>query len=153
MDPVALFVAAGFLGGLVIACGFALLRRRLQSRASADVFRVGRLSTDVINMANIRVAGIGGLGLVAMALTVALNVPRIGQSVAIGLVLGVVLAVTLIVMRQRRGPMPSSGRHGGATAVLAIDDRPSTADEPDQDSSDVRPRIVSGLPASAARVM
>jgi hypothetical protein len=153
MDPVALFAAVGFLGGLVIACCFALLRRRLQARASPDIFRAGRLSTDVINMANIRVAGIGGLGLVAMALTVALNVPRIGQSVAIGLVLGVVLAVTLIILRQRRGPMPSSGRHSGATAVLAIDDRPSTVDEPDQNSSDVRPRVGSDLPTAAPHIV
>ena len=56
MDPVALFAAVGFLGGLVIACCFALLRRRLQARASPDVFRAGGLSTDVINIANIPVA-------------------------------------------------------------------------------------------------
>ena len=74
-------------------------------------------------MASIRVAGVGGLGLVAMALTVALNVPRIGDTLAIGLMLGLALAAGLIVARRRVGPMPSSGRHGGANAVLAIDER------------------------------
>ena len=55
-------------------------------------------------------AGIGGLGLVAMALAVALDVPRIGQTVALGLVLGAVFAAILIGRRRRRGPLPSSGQ-------------------------------------------
>jgi hypothetical protein len=151
MDPVTLFLVPGFLGGLVIAL-FIKLRRRGETRASGDVFNVGRLSTDVINMANIRVAGVGGLGLVAMALTVALNVPRIGQSMALGLVLGVVLAATLILLRRRQGPMPSSGRQGGANTVLAIDRRPPGANEPDQDASNVRTHVVPGLPATSPHV-
>ena len=84
-------------------------------------YRPDRVSTDVINMASIKVAGIGGLGLVAMAAAVALDVPEIGQSVGVGLVLGAVGAVIMIVRARRNGPMPSSGNRMGANTVLSID--------------------------------
>ena len=58
-------------------------------------------SPDHINMAHIRVAGVGGLGLVAMAAVVAWNVPEIGDVMAFALVAGVVLAVALIAWRRR----------------------------------------------------
>jgi hypothetical protein len=79
------------------------------------------VSTDVINMARIRVAGVGGLGLVAVAVVVALFVPTIRQSVTAGLVLGVLLGVTLILLRRHAGPLPSSGRRPGANTTFAID--------------------------------
>jgi hypothetical protein len=59
------------------------------------------LSTDVINIAHIRVAGVGGLGLVAMAAIVAWNVPAIGAAVAVALATGIVLAVVIIAWRRR----------------------------------------------------
>lgn len=84
-------------------------------------------STDVINAARIRVAGIGGLGLLAMALVVAFNVPRIGLTLAAGALAGVALAAVLIVLRRKAGPLPASGGRPGATTILAIDDRQSVA--------------------------
>jgi hypothetical protein len=60
------------------------------------------ISTDPINIAHIPVAGIGGLGLVAMAGVVAWNVPAIGRPVGVALIAGVVLAVALIAWRRRR---------------------------------------------------
>jgi hypothetical protein len=87
-------------------------------------------STNVINIASVRVAGIGGLGLVAMALIVAVFVPSIGGSLAIASVLGTILAAGLILWRRRTGPMPSSGRRPGANTVLSIDSPDSTS--PDQ---------------------
>jgi len=152
MDLVTEMVVPGFLGGLVIALFFIKLRRRGQTRPSEEAFEGGGLSTDVINISKIRVAGIGGVGLVAMAVVVALNVPRIGQSLALGLGLGLGLAAALILMRRSRGPMPSSGRHGGANTVLSIDDRPPSADQTDQGSSKERTRIVSGLPGRSPHV-
>jgi hypothetical protein len=103
--------------------------------------------TDVINAARIRVAGIGGLGLVAMALVVAWNVPRIGQELAIGGLLGVALAVALILRRWRIGPLPSSGQRAGANTVLSIDEPPSGANR------DVRGRSHNSRlqPAAASR--
>lgn len=110
------------LGTLVIAMALIRVRARQPwSDPAPGAFSDRSLSTDVINMSRIRVAGLGGLGLVAMAVAAAFGIPRIGQSLAIGLVLGVGFAVALIVKRRRKGPMPSSGRRAGANTILAID--------------------------------
>src|SRR5262245_27833019 len=102
---------------LVVLLGggaFALLLVKLKSRPSTSTIpdMSGRetRSTDAINMAHIRVAGVGGLGLVAVAGIVALDIPSIGQSLAIGFVFGVGFAAFLILKRRRVGPMPSSGQ-------------------------------------------
>lgn len=121
MDPVILVVVPGFLGGLVIALAVFLRQRRGSQAASLAPSRPQPLSTDIINAASIKVAGIGGLGLVAMAATVALTVPRIGQTLSIGLVLGLALAAVMIVRRRQTGSMPSSGQQPGANTTLAID--------------------------------
>ncbi len=121
MDPVILVVVPGFLGGLVIALVVFLRQRRGSQSASLAPSTPQPLSTDIINAASIKVAGIGGLGLVAMAVAVALNVPRIGQTLAIGLALGLALAVVMIVRRRATGAMPSSGEQAGANTTLAID--------------------------------
>ena len=135
MDPVILIVVPGLIGGVAIALFIALQRRRSNKRTSD---RFGEdLSTDVINMARIRVAGIGGLGLIAMAGVVAWFVPRIGQTLLIGLVLGVALAVVMILRRRRVGPMPSSGRRPGANAILSID-RPMTPEEEETNQNEDR---------------
>lgn len=101
MDPVTLVLVPGILGGALIAIALFLTQRR---RAGSPTFSIPfdnqPRSTDVINAAHIKVAGIGGLGLVAMAAVVALNVPRIGQTLAIGLALGAVLAGALILRRR-----------------------------------------------------
>ena len=121
LDPVTLMVIPGFVGGVVIALVVLGLNRRAHARAASGPFTNEPLSTDVINMASIRVAGIGGLGLVAMATVVAFALPSIGQSLAIGLVLGGVIAASLILWRQHAGPMPSSGERPGANTTLSID--------------------------------
>jgi hypothetical protein len=127
MDPFAIhpfvfIVGLGFLGGLVIAFLFLTLQRRSRTGASVHMVASEPVSADVINVSRIRVAGVGGLGLVAMAAAVALNVPRIGQSLAAGLVLGTVSAAVLILWRRHTGPLPSSAAHAGANTTLAIDD-------------------------------
>ena len=130
MDPVILIVVPGLIGGVAIALLMAALRKRAgkdTSEASGEPF-----STDVINMAHIRVAGIGGLGLIAMAAVVAWFVPRIGQTLLIGLVLGVVFAGVMILRRRRSGPMPSSGRRSGANAILSIDQPALPEEEKDR---------------------
>jgi hypothetical protein len=96
---------------------FMALRGRRSGKRKSDRFS-DDLSTDVINMARIRVAGVGGLGLIAMAAVVAWFIPRIGQTLLIGLVLGIVLAVAMILRRRRVG----------AKAILSID-RPMTPEE------------------------
>lgn len=122
MDPVTLVVVPGFLGGLVIAAVVLLLQRRGTRTPSVVVpYRPAPLSTDVINMASIKVAGVGGLGLVAMAAAVALDVPRIGEAVATGIGCGAVIALIMIWRRRRTGPMGSSAQVFGANTVLAIE--------------------------------
>ncbi len=102
MDPVTLVV---FLGGIVIAVVFMRLQRRSLNRS--DPFQ-NDSTTDVINMARIRVAGVGGLGLVAMATVVAFAVPRIGQTLAAGLVLGAVIAIRSTSRSCERSSRPGS---------------------------------------------
>lgn len=118
MEPFALVAVLGLVGGVVIA----LVSVRIHGRSLArrDPFEKDA-PTDVINMARIRVAGIGGLGLVAMALVVAIALPGVGIPLAAGAVLGVLLAVLLIAFRSRSGPMPSSGERMGANTTLSID--------------------------------
>jgi hypothetical protein len=85
-----------------------------------------------------------------MALAVAIGVPRIGQSLAIGLAAGVLLAAILIVRRRARGPLPSSGQGSGANTVLAIDRTGPVADAPEPDVHDPRLHGVFDLRAPAA---
>ena len=95
--------------------------------------RVEWRKTDMINMAHIRVAGIGGLGLVVVSIGVALFVPSIGIAILISLVLGTVLGVVLIRRRRESGPMPSSGQQPGANVTLMLDapDSQTPANDPD----------------------
>jgi hypothetical protein len=88
----------------------------------------------LINMARIRVDGFGGLGLFAMALAVAMFVPRIRVEMGIALILGVLLAAALILLRRRRGPLTSTNDHPGAHLMFDLEDgsrpaRRSTVDE------------------------
>jgi hypothetical protein len=58
-----------------------------------------------------------------MAAAVALAVPRIRLTLAIGCLLGVGLAAALIYYRRRRsGPLPSSGQGAGANTVLRLEE-------------------------------
>jgi hypothetical protein len=122
MDPVTTILIPGFLGGVVIAALYVLWQRHHGSAPWLTTYsRPEPLSIDAINFSSLKVAGVGGLGLVAMAAAVALDVPRIGETIAIGFVFGVVIAAVMIVRRRRTGPMPSSGRGLGANTVLSID--------------------------------
>jgi hypothetical protein len=100
-DPVTAVLVPGFLGGLLVAAFIVALRSRVHHDDSVVMpYRPLPISTDVINMARIQVAGAGGLGLVAMAGAVALGVPRIFEVTALGLTLGAGLAVILILRRS-----------------------------------------------------
>jgi hypothetical protein len=119
MAPLLLAILVpGLLGGLILA--LLLLSRRVKSGLPVP----GRLappSPGHINMARIRVEGIGGLGLVAMALTVSIFEPRIRTAMAIAFVLGVALAAVMIAMRRRRGPLSSDSQDPGAHPMLHLD--------------------------------
>ena len=119
MEPFLMILVPGLLGGIVFALG---VRRfgRSSAQPVGTSYRLQPLPTDTINMARIRVSGVGGLGLVAMAITVALFVPRIRLSISIALALGLAFALLLIAHRRRTGPLPSSGARPGGHTALAI---------------------------------
>jgi hypothetical protein len=122
-----LLIILGIVGGLLVgllAIGFG---KRFRGPSDSGELRN---PTDVINMSSIKVSGVGGLGLVALSAVIALSIPRIGQSIAVGLALGAVFALVLIVRRRQSGPMPSSGRHPGANATLSIDEATDSSSTP-----------------------
>lgn len=124
MEPLLIIIVPGLLGGIV----FALLFIRLgggPDDARGDA-RLEPPSTNMINMASIRVTGVGGLGMVAMAITVAIFVPRIRLTMAIALLLGAALAAVLIALRRRQGPLGSSN-HPGAHSMFPMDTPPAAA--------------------------
>lgn len=139
MDTVTTTLFLSILGGLAIAWFIT----RLQGRGPYTVTDVPleRVSTDVINIARIRVAGLGGLGLFAMALVVAGFVPAIRLAVSVGVVLGAVLGAVMILRRRRNGPLPSSGGGAGANVVLSID-QPAASENEVTDAKKVHGTIV-----------
>ena len=95
-----------------------------------DPMSQGRILGDVINFASVRVAGIGGLPLVAFAVVLALNFPKIGWTVTMGLAGGIVLAVATIVVRRWRGPLNSGhGAPRGRGVLFTNGDAPRRAAE------------------------
>lgn len=144
MEPLLVVLVPGVLGGLVLA--FLILRLPLGTRSAAPPSRLDAPSPSLINMAHIPIAGLGGLGMVAMAIVVAIFVPRIRLSMIAALVLGAVLAAVLIAARRRNGPLPSSGRHPGAHSMLPIDEA-QRRESRSADHSHSRARAVMGLPA------
>jgi hypothetical protein len=121
MQSLAILVGLGLVGGFVIALLIIKLHGHLRGPSSAEAFVHRPLSTDVINMASIKVAGIGGLGMVFVSALVALTIPAVGLSVGTGLVTGIVMALFLIRRRRRAGVLPSSSKGPGANTTLAID--------------------------------
>ena len=121
MEPFLIIIVPGLIGGVV----FAVLFARLHGGPEAsNETRLDPPSTNLINMARIRVAGMGGLGMLAMSIVVAIFVPRIRLTMAIALVLGAALAGGLIALRRRLGPWSSNGQHPGAHSMLPNDNMP-----------------------------
>jgi hypothetical protein len=120
MDVALAFVVPGLVGGLLLAA----LLARLNRRPSSGLVRHSTLeavSPDVINMAHIRVAGIGGLSMIAAGIIIAVNLPEIGLSLLTALSLGAALAVGMIVYRSK-STSAREGQNGGLPpSVLALD--------------------------------
>jgi hypothetical protein len=113
MEPLLIILVPGIAGGILLA--FYLAHRPVRPAVDAPAVRraLPPTSPSLINMARIQIDGVGGLGMVAMALAVAISVPWIRLSIAVSLVLGGVVAAALIG-RRRSGPLASSSRHAGA---------------------------------------
>lgn len=106
MEPLLIILVPGLVGGLVLAL---LLAGHRQATPSIVVpRRLAAPSPSLINMANIRIEGVGGLGMVAAVVAVAVSDPRIRLATIMAAVLGIGLAVVLIAMRRPTGALPSS---------------------------------------------
>ena len=138
MEPLLIVLVPGVIGGLVLA--LLVLPRRSQSQ-SPVLDRLAAPSPGLINMAQIPVEGIGGLGLVAMALTVSIFEPRIRTAMAIAFVLGVTLAAVLIALRRRSGPLSSDSQDPGAHVMLHLDPGPASDPEPPRPARTNTPRV------------
>jgi hypothetical protein len=125
MESLGLLIGIGVLSGALLAWAVIKLHLRLGGPSGADAFVRKPLSTDVINMASIKVAGLGGLGLVVVATIVAFTIPAVGTAVGTGLIAGSAMALFLIVRRRRLGVLPSSTGSPGAHTMLALEDHPS----------------------------
>lgn len=68
-----------------------------------------------INISGIPVAGVGGLGLVAMAVVVSVFFPAIGWMMAVAVGSGILLAVALVALRRHQ---KSSGPGGADPKIL-----------------------------------
>jgi hypothetical protein len=113
MEPLIIIVVPGILGGILLA--ILLSRTHVPEKPGADS-RLEPMSTSMINMSRIRVSGVGGLGMVAMAVVVAIFEPRIRLTMVIALVLGAVMAGVMIAMRRRKGAL-STNRPGAHTML------------------------------------
>ena len=94
-----------------------------------------------INISGIRVSGIGGLGMVAMAAWVSIVMPEAGFTTALGLAGGLLLGVALIAYRRHH---VSSGPSGDDPTILF-------RAEPDLDAPAVRARPTDVAQLAAAR--
>ena len=118
MEPLIMILVPGLLGGLVLAL---LLAKNWQGTPSTIVPRpLAAPSPSLINMAHIQVEGVGGLGMVAAVVAVAIADPRIRAAMIIALALGAALALIMIVVRRRTGALPSGGDGPDDRSVLHI---------------------------------
>jgi hypothetical protein len=119
MEPLLIILVPGVFGGLVLAL---LIAGNRWGRPSIVVpRRLPAPSYALINMAHIQVEGIGGLGMVAAVVAVAVTDPRIRLAMIAAAVLGTGLALVLIARRRRTGALPSNGDGPDDRSVLHID--------------------------------
>ncbi len=107
MEPLLIILVPGLLGGLVLALLIASIRWGSPSIIVSR--RLAAPSPALINMAHIPVEGVGGLGIVAAVVAVAVSDPFIRLVTIVAAVLGAGLALVLIATRRRTGGMPSCG--------------------------------------------
>jgi hypothetical protein len=95
-------LVVGLLGGVVMAVLIRSNARHRSARATPDPFARDVFSFDTMNIAHVRVAGVGGLCLILVAATVALQYQITTAAVGIGVIGGAVVGGALIVARRRR---------------------------------------------------
>jgi hypothetical protein len=124
MEPLLIVLVPGVFGGLFIA--WLIAAKRWGSSSTSGARPLAAPTPALINMAQIRVEGVGGLGLVAAVIAVAIADPRIRLAIIIAWVFGAALAVALIVTRRRTGAMPSAD-DGDDRSTLHLEPRPAAS--------------------------
>ena len=119
MESLLIVLVPGLVGGLLLALLIAVRPHR-----PPRTFVPRRLedpSPSLINMAHIRVDGLGGLGLVAAVVAVAIADSRIRMATVAAAILGIALAAALIAIRRHTGAMPSGGGGPDARSILHLE--------------------------------
>ena len=149
MEPL-LILIPGLLGGLALALLIAATRRRPVFPVVSR--RLEEADPSLINMAHIRVEGIGGLGLVAAVVAVAVTDPRIRLAIAIAAILGSGLALLLIALHRRLDARRSGGPGSDDRSTLHLEDRrlPRHPATHGNDRDDTRTRALELLPVRGA---
>jgi len=119
MEPLLMGLIPGLLGGAALALILFVYHPRLPGVLVHRPMR--NPTTDMINIAHIEVDGVGGLGLVAAVLMVAITDPRVRAAVAIAAVLGSLLAYGLIAYRRRRTGLGSDHDDPDDRLTLGLD--------------------------------
>jgi hypothetical protein len=134
------FLVLTACGGALIGAVLRLTRRRQRPQpVTVDAFARDAAATDTINVARVRVAGVGGLGMLLVALAVAFDFALVGAVLAAGLVGGFVAALAIILWRKRSGPLASSSSSPGARGALFQETADATP-APSPDADDRQPR-------------
>ena len=118
MEPLLIVLVPGVFGGLVLA--LLLAGNRWKRSTTVVPRRLAAPSPALINMARIPVEGVGGLGMVAAVIAVAVTDPRIRVATIVAAILGGGLALLLIAMRKHNGSLPSGG-DGSDGSTLHLD--------------------------------
>ena len=118
MEPLVFVLIPGVFGGLVLA--LILAGNRWKRSTTVVPRRLAAPSPALINMARIPVEGVGGLGMVAAVIAVAVTDPRIRVATIVAAILGGGLALLLIAMRKHNGSLPSGG-DGSEGSTLHLD--------------------------------
>jgi hypothetical protein len=123
MEPLLIILVPGVIGGIVLSMLITRLRR-----TTPPTFVPKRLeptSPSLINMSSIKIEGLGGLGMVAAVIAVAIADPRIRLAIIIAAVLGGGLALFLIRARRSSGGLHSGDDPDGDSLLHLESHRPT----------------------------
>jgi len=134
MEPLLVILVPGLLGGLMLALIIAF--RPIRTSSTVVPRRLDAPSPSLINMAHIRIEGLGGLGMVAAVVAVAIADSRIRAAIILAAAVGTVGALALILIRRRTGALPSSGGGPDDRSLLHLEARSGPAAA---ENADVRP--------------
>jgi hypothetical protein len=123
MEPLLIILVPGVIGGIVLSLFIMRLRRTTPPTFVAK--RLEPTSPSLINMSSIKVEGLGGLGMVAAVIAVAIADPRIRLAIIIAGVLGSALAFFLIRARRSSGGLHSGDGPDGDSLLHLENHRPA----------------------------